>query len=62
VCLPKAYKAQYEIATGSLLAGRMPNKANKLIQEWIELHREQLNDVWNLVKEGKQVFPLLPLE
>ena len=61
-CAYQGYKGQYEIATGDLLAGRMPNKADKLIREWIELRRVELNEVWELAKAGKQVFPLLPLE
>jgi hypothetical protein len=40
----------------------MPNKADKLMREWIELRRSELNEVWDLAKAGKQVFPLLPLE
>ena len=40
----------------------MPNKANKLIQEWIELRKDDLNKVWSLAKAGKQIYPLLPLE
>ena len=55
-------KDQYEIHSAKLLAGKMPNKANKLIQEWIELRKDDLNKVWSLAKEGKQIYPLLPLE
>ena len=58
----QGFKGQYEIHSAKLLAGKMPNRAHRLIQEWIELRREDLNKVWSLAKEGKQIYPLLPLE
>ncbi len=36
-CVYQGYKGQYEISTGKLLADRMPNKVNKMVQEWIQL-------------------------
>jgi len=58
----QSFKGQYEISSGKLLAGKMPSKASKLIQEWIVLRKSDLEKVWNLAKEGKQVFPVSPLE
>jgi hypothetical protein len=58
----QSFKGQYSISTGELMAGKMPNKAHKLVQEWIELRRSDLEKVWSLAQEGKQVFPIQPLE
>lgn len=58
----QSFKGQYAIDTGELMAGKMPNKAHALIQEWIKVRRESLNQVWDLAKQGKQVFPVQPLE
>lgn len=58
----QACKGQYSINSGELMAGKMPNKAHKLIQEWIELRKPDLQQVWDLAQAGKQVFPIKPLE
>ena len=47
--LPPHFHAQYaddnaaiEIATGEILAGRLSQRAWRLVREWLELHREPL--------------------
>jgi len=34
--------AVYSIPDGKLLAGELPSKKQKLVEEWIEIHREDL--------------------
>jgi hypothetical protein len=55
-------KAQYSIAEAKLLKGKMPNKADQLICEWIKLRKVDLLKDWDLAKEGKPVYPVSPLE
>lgn len=55
-------KAQYKIENGELMAGKMSNRAHKLIQEWIEMRKTQLNQVWNLASTGQQLFAIEPLD
>ncbi len=55
-------KAQYSIGEAKLLKGKMPNKADQLICEWIRLRKEELTKDWDLAKEGKPVYPVSPLE
>jgi hypothetical protein len=55
-------KAAYEINSGQIMAGKMSNRADKLIREWISLRQQELKVVWDLAKVGKQVFPITPLE
>lgn len=61
-CAYQGYRAMYEISSGKLLAGKMPNKADKLLYEWIKARNIDLLKVWELASNGQQVFPLLPLE
>lgn len=56
-----AYKASYEIASGQIIAGKMSKRADKLIREWVGLRQAELKAVWDLAKDGKQVFPIPPL-
>jgi hypothetical protein len=35
-------EAQIEIETGNILVGSLPNKQTRLVQAWVELHRDDL--------------------
>ncbi len=39
-------EAQFNIATGERLAGRLPPRVQGLVSEWLEMHREALHDNW----------------
>jgi hypothetical protein len=54
--------ASFDIATAEILAGSMPIKQTRLIQAWIEIHREELNADWQLAIEGKEIFKIDPLK
>ena len=55
-------KAAISIEDGSLLAGNFPNKQLKLVQAWIELHREELLADWELALNGEEPFKIAPLQ
>jgi hypothetical protein len=40
------YEAQVAIATGEILRGELPRRARALVEEWAELHRDELMDDW----------------
>lgn len=48
----------FEISTMEMLEGDLPSKAIKLVQEWGELHREDLQVMW----DNKQLKKLPPLQ
>ena len=54
-------KASFSIIDGSNLAGEFPIAQTRLIQAWIEIHRDALLADWELALEGKTVFPINPL-
>jgi hypothetical protein len=58
----QSFKAQYSIHEAKILRGKMPNKADQLIREWMELRKSELLIDWDLAKEGKPVYPISPLE
>jgi len=54
--------ATVDIETLEILEGTLPRRAISLIQEWAELHREELNADWQLAQEHQPLIPILPLE
>jgi hypothetical protein len=52
----------YEIPNGKLLEGVLPSNKEKLVQAWIEIHREDLMANWQLAVSGTKVFTIDPLK
>jgi hypothetical protein len=53
--------AKIEIATGALIAGSLPARALRLVREWIEQHRDELEENWDRAvnyRKPKQIEPL----
>ena len=46
--------ASFAIDNGELLAGACDNKTRKLIEDWIARHREDLEQLWDIVKRGER--------
>ena len=47
---------------GKVLAGNFPNNKLKLVQAWIEIHKDELMADWILAIEGKPIFKIEPLK
>ena len=56
------YEAQISIETGNIMVGDLPNKELRLVQAWVELHRDELLDNWNEsqkdIPEFKKIEPI----
>lgn len=52
------YLGVIDIHTGKMLEGDLPNKALKIVQEWIDIHRDALLKMW----ETQNITPLPPIE
>jgi len=55
------YEASIAIEDGSALSGGLPSSKLKLVQVWIEIHREDLMMNWKLAVAGEPVFKIDPL-
>lgn len=55
-------KASISINDGEVLAGNLPPKQIKLVQAWIELHRDELLADWELAQNGEEPFRIAPLQ
>ena len=50
------------IEDGRVLSGEFPRRATGLVLEWLELHRDELREVWLLAKQRKPLMKITPLE
>ena len=59
----QCYKASIAIEDVRLLAGELPPRQLRMVQVWIDLHREELlADDWDLASEGVEPFRIDPLK
>ncbi|MGI9212059.1 MAG: DUF4160 domain-containing protein [Methylococcaceae bacterium] len=54
-------KASIAIDDGRVLAGNLPPKQLKLVDAWLELHRDELFADWELAVNGEEPFRIAPL-
>ncbi len=55
-------KASIAIEDGRILAGSIPPKQLKMVQAWIEIHKDELYADWELAVAGEQPFRIAPLQ
>ena len=55
-------KAAIAIEDGRGLAGNLPPRQPKLVQAWVELHRDELVADWELALNGEEPFRIAPLQ
>jgi hypothetical protein len=60
-CVSAGDKAAISIDDGRMLAGGFPPKQLKMVQAWIEIHKDELLADWELAKAGEQPYPIDPL-
>jgi hypothetical protein len=53
------HRARVAIATSERVDGELPVHAARLVKEWTELHREELEEDW---RRGQQLRPLNRIE
>ena len=54
--------ASFSILDGTVLSGEIPLSKTRLVQAWIEIHRESLMADWELAVNGEQPFAIEPLK
>lgn len=55
-------KASISLVDGELLDGELPTAKLRLVQAWIEIHRESLLADWELSISGEPPFKIPPLQ
>ena len=54
--------AVFGIGSGKALAGKRPPGKARLVQAWIEIHRNELMADWQLALRGDELFTIDPLK
>ena len=55
------FEASIKIEDGELLAGELPRKQLRLVQAWIELHKDELFANWEIAVNGENPYKIRPL-
>ena len=55
------FEASISIADGDILSGDLPRKQFRLVQAWIELHRDELEADWEIAVSGETPYKIIPL-
>jgi len=55
-------QAVFAITNGEVIAGDLPSGKTRLVQAWIEMHRDELLADWQLAVNGDEVFKIEPLK
>lgn len=55
------FEASIDIIDGEILSGELPRKQLRLVQAWIELHRDELMADWELAVSGENPYKIAPL-
>lgn len=56
------FKTTIRIHDGEILEGEIPSRQLRLIQAWIEIHRDELLADWVLCQNGEKPFQIEPLK
>ena len=52
----------FSIRPVDLIAGALPQKQQRLVEAWAELHQDELLADWNLLHSGRAATPIDPLK
>ena len=55
------YKIIITIKDG-IVEGNMPQRALKMVFEWLEIHREELLQEWEKAQKGEALKQIIPLQ
>lgn len=55
------YEIVLSIPEGEVLEGNLPANKLKLVEAWIEIHKEELIANWELAVNGNSIFQIEPL-
>lgn len=50
------------VPEGEIIEGSIKPNKMKLVQAWIEIHKDDIMADWKLASEGKEIFKIDPLK
>jgi len=55
-------EAVFSITEGELISGEFKSNKARLVQAWIEIHKDELMANWELAATGQEIFKIDPLK
>lgn len=55
------YEAAIQIDTGAILAGDLPTRVLALVGEWMDHHKDELQEDWELARARRELRKIEPL-
>lgn len=56
------HSAVYDINTITIIEGNIPPKQNRLVVAWMEIHKDELLNLWDLSQNYGEFFKIDPLK
>ena len=56
------HAAVFSISPIAQIAGSLPQRQQRLVEAWAELHQLELQADWQLLQEGRRPAPIIPLQ
>lgn len=56
------HTAVFSISPVARIAGSLPQRQQRLVEAWAELHQPELHADWNLLQQGRRPEPITPLQ
>jgi len=56
------FSAIIEIQSGAIIEGKLPKSKQKLVDAWVEIHKDELSADWELAVNGEPIFKIDPLK
>ena len=56
------HEAQIRIEDGTVLDGELPRTAERLVRQWLELHRNELAENWRRAQTPEPLVAIEPLQ
>jgi Domain of unknown function (DUF4160) len=58
---PRDHEALIAIETSEIIAGGLPLGARSLVRQWVDMHRQELLEQWELARQGRPLHKIEPL-
>ena len=55
------FSAVVLVATGEIISGGLPRRAERLVSEWLRVHTNEIYQAWLNLQSGKSVDAIEPL-
>ena len=56
------HEAIFKIPEADLIGGHLPKAQIRMVEAWIEIHKEELMANWQLAVNGQEVYKIDPLK